>query len=68
MTTPRPASSWPGEPVYVVYHYNDGHDFVTETVLRAEVTAYMPLLCATPLDADHYVATFGTIEVRAARG
>jgi hypothetical protein len=56
----------PTDQVRLVYHYRDGHDFVTETMLRAEATAYMPLLHAVPTDAHHYEATFATIELRRA--
>ena len=55
---------WAGAPVRLVYRYRDGHDYTTETMQRAEAVAYMPLLHATPVDADHYEAAFGTIELR----
>jgi len=58
--SPRPE---PTDHVRLVYHYRDGHEFVTETMLRAEVTAYMPLLRAVPTDAHHYETTFATIEL-----
>jgi hypothetical protein len=54
------------EPVRLVYHYRDGHDFRTETMLRAEAIAYMPLLRATCMDADHYESSFATIELQVA--
>ena len=50
--------------VRVVYHYRDGHDFVTETMLRTEAVAYMPLLMASRVDAEHYEAAFASIELR----
>ena len=50
--------------VRVVYHYRDGHDFVTETMLRTEAVAYMPLLMANRVDAEHYEAAFASIELR----
>jgi hypothetical protein len=54
------------EQVRLVYHYSDGHDFTTETMLRAQALAYMPLLHAMPLDSEHYEAAFATIELRGA--
>lgn len=54
------------EQVRLVYHYRDGHDFTTETMLRAEAVAYMPLLHATRVDAEHYEASFAEIELRGA--
>lgn len=59
--TPRP-----DQLVRLVYRYPDGHDFVTETMLRAQAIAYMPLLHAVPVDADHDEATFAAIELLAA--
>jgi hypothetical protein len=53
----------PTDQVRLVYHYRDRHDFVTETMLRAEAAAYMPLLHAVLTDPDHYEATFATIEL-----
>jgi hypothetical protein len=50
--------------VRLVYHYRDGHDFTTETMLRAEALAYIPLLRATRVGADQFEATFATIEMR----
>ena len=58
-----------GEPeshVRLVYHYRDGHDFTTESMLRSEALAYMPLLHAVRVDAEHYEASFGSIELRGA--
>ena len=51
--------------VRLVYHYTDGHDFTTESMLEDEALAYMPLLQAEPLDARHYAAPFATIELQA---
>ncbi|WP_155859493.1 hypothetical protein [Cellulomonas sp. KRMCY2] len=50
--------------VRLVYHYNDGHDFTTESMLEGEAVAYMPILQARPLDPHHYVAPFATIELQ----
>jgi hypothetical protein len=50
--------------VRLVYHYRDGHDFVTETMLRTEAVAYMPVLQASYVDPDHYEAAFASIELR----
>ena len=55
----------PEEHVRLVYHYKDGHDFTTETMLRADAEAYMPVLHAVCVDAEHYEASFARIEVRA---
>jgi hypothetical protein len=66
IATRQPPGPQPTDQVRLVYHYRDGHDFVTETMLRAEVTAYMPLLHAVPTDAQHYEATFATIELLSA--
>ena len=55
----------PAEQVRLVYHYNDGHEFVTETMLRADALAYLPLLNAVRVDAEHYDAPVGGIELRA---
>ncbi len=52
------------ESVRLVYHYRDGHDFTTESMLRSEALAYMPLLHAVPVDAEHFEASFGSIELR----
>jgi len=54
------------EHVRLVYHYRDGHDFTTETMLRTEAVAYMPLLSAVCIDAEHYAASFAEIELRSA--
>lgn len=51
--------------VRLVYHYADGHDFTTESMLEDEALAYMPVLLAQPLDARHYAASFATIELQA---
>lgn len=53
----------PTDHVRLVYHYRDGHDFTTGTMLRAEAVAYMPVLHAVPVDPEHYEATFATIEL-----
>jgi len=55
----------PPGPVRLVYHYRDGHDFTTETMLRSEALAYMPLLGAVRVDAEHYESPVGVIELRA---
>jgi hypothetical protein len=55
-----------GQVVRLVYHYKDGHDFTTETMLRAEAIAYMPLLRAMRVESDLYEASFATIEMRVA--
>jgi hypothetical protein len=52
--------------VRLVYHYRDGHDFTTETMLRTQAVAYMPVLHATCVDAEHYEATFAAIELLSA--
>jgi hypothetical protein len=51
------------EMVRLVYHYRDGHDFTTETMLRSEAVVYMPLLRAIRVDAEHFEAAFATIEL-----
>ena len=56
------AGDRPGH-VRLVYHYRDGHDFVTETMLRSEAVAYMPLLHAVATDEDRYEAAFAVIEM-----
>ncbi len=55
----------PEEHVRLVYHYRDGHDFTTETMLRADAEAYMPVLNAVCVDPEHYEAPFAQIELRA---
>ena len=55
----------PRDSVRLVYHYRDGHDFTTETMLRSDALAYMPLLNAVEVDAEHYEAPVAVIEVRA---
>lgn len=51
--------------VCLVYHYTDGHDFTTESMLEGDAIAYMPLLHARRVDDHEYVASFATIELRA---
>ncbi|WNB86557.1 hypothetical protein [Cellulomonas sp. ATA003] len=66
---PQPAPPHAAPPrghVRLVYHYRDGHDFTTEAMLREEAVAYMPLLAAVPVDAEHYVTSFADIELRSA--
>jgi hypothetical protein len=63
MTPMNPPSH---EHVRLVYHYRDGHDFTTETMLRTDAVAYMPLLAAVRVDAEHYAAPFAEIELRSA--
>ncbi len=53
--------------VRLVYHYRDGHDFTTETMLRTQAIAYMPVLQAVAVDAEHYEAAFAAIELLSAR-
>ncbi len=65
-TSPDGGMRRPEEHVRLVYHYRDGHDFTTETMLRDQAVAYMPLLHAVAVDAEHYEAPFGTIELRSA--
>jgi hypothetical protein len=55
----------PEEHVRLVYHYRDGHDFTTETMLRTDAVAYMPVLHAVCVDDEHYEAPFAHIELRA---
>jgi len=52
--------------VRLVYHYRDGHDFTTETMLRDQAVAYMPLLHAVAVDPEHYEASFAQIELLSA--
>lgn len=52
--------------VRLVYHYRDGHDFVTDAMLLTEALAYLPLLRAVRVDDGRYEASFGSIELRAA--
>jgi hypothetical protein len=63
-TATEPFSMPPRELVRLVYHYTDGHDFTTDPMLRTEAVAYMPLLKAVAVDADHYHAAFADIELR----
>lgn len=49
--------------VRLVHHYRDGHDFTTETMLRSQAIASMPVLQAEPVDAEHYRAAFAEIEL-----
>ena len=62
--TYNPRAVRPREQVRLVYHYRDGRDFVTEPMLRSVALAYMPVLRAVPLDAEHYESPVGVIEVR----
>jgi hypothetical protein len=64
--TRQQAGHLPTDPVRLVYHYRDGHDFTTETMLRAEALAYMPVLRARSTDAEHFEASFASIELRSA--
>jgi hypothetical protein len=64
VTTSCSTDDAPGQVVRLVYRYRDGHEFTTQTMLRAEAIAYMPLLHAARVDADHYETSFATIEVR----
>ncbi|PFG35094.1 hypothetical protein [Sanguibacter antarcticus] len=50
--------------VCLVYHYTDGHDFTTESMLEGDAIAYMPVLDAHRVDDHQYVASFATIELR----
>ena len=52
--------------VRLVYHYRDGHEFTTDTMLRTEAEAYMPLLRAVPVDDEHDESEFASIELRRA--
>ena len=63
--TSDPGAPRAAELVRLVYHYRDGHDFVTETMLRTQAVAYMPLLNAVAVDDEHYEASFAEIELRA---
>ena len=65
-TTDTAGQQVPTGHVRLVYHYRDGHDFTTETMLRAEAVAYMPLLRAVQVDAEHYQAAFADIELLSA--
>lgn len=56
----------PADHVRLVYHYQDGHDFTTEAMLRRDAVAYMPILQAVPVDDEHYRASFADIELRSA--
>ncbi len=64
MAAQDPSGPRPTDRVRLVYHYRDGHDFVTDTMLRTEAVAYMPVLQAVPVDPEHYEASFATIELR----
>jgi hypothetical protein len=64
-TTPRRGVEQSADHVRLVYHYTDGHDFTTETMLRSEALAYMPLIGAVRVDAAHYEAPVAIIELRA---
>ena len=50
--------------VCLVYHYPDGHDFITESMLERDAVAYMPLLQARRVDEHQYVTPVATIELR----
>ena len=63
--TAERGASRTADSVRLVYHYRDGHDFTTEAMLRSEALAYMPLLHAVCVDAEHFEASFGSIELRA---
>lgn len=63
-TTGDRSTSGPEQHVRLVYHYKDGHDFTTETMLLQEAVAYMPLLQAVRIDDAHYEAPFAAIELR----
>ena len=65
-TTPRHGVEQPADHVRLVYHYADGHDFTTETMLRTEALAYMPVLRASCIDPEHYEASFAQIELLSA--
>ncbi len=52
--------------VRLVYHYRDGHDFTTDSMLRSEAVGYMPLLHATRVDDEHYEASFASIDLEPA--
>lgn len=66
MTTTQETTGRSGQAVRLVYHYTDGHEYTTDVMPRAVAMAYMPVLQAKPVDAEHYEASFGTIELRAA--
>ena len=65
-TTKQRRTAGEAEHVRLVYHYHDGHDFTTETMLRTDAVAYMPVLQAVPVDHEHYRASFAEIELRSA--
>ena len=65
-TTDGAGQQVPTGHVRLVYHYRDGHEFTTETMLRAEAVAYMPLLQAVQVYAEHYQAAFADIELLSA--
>lgn len=64
MTTECPGAQPATGHVRLVYHYRDGHDVITDPMLRAEAVAYMPLLRAVRMDAEHYEAGVASIEIR----
>ena len=66
MTTSDRWTARTDDQVRLVYHYRDGHDFTTDPMLRTVAVAYMPVLHAARVDAEHYEAPFGTIELRSA--
>ena len=61
--TAGPAAEGGAEQVRLLYHYRDGHDFTTETMLRSQAIAYMPLLNAVAVDDAHYEAATAAIEL-----
>ena len=65
-TTETTGQPVPTGHVRLVYHYRDGHDFTTETMLRADALAYMPLLRAVQVDGEHFQAAFADIELLSA--
>ena len=65
-TLQDPRTREAGALVRLVYHYRDGHDFTTETMLRSQAVAYMPLLNAVAVDDMHFEAAFAEIEVLSA--
>lgn len=43
------------------YVYKDGHEFITETMHRADAVVYMTLLKAVATTPDRWTAPFGVI-------
>lgn len=64
--TENPTAQGAMDRVRLVYHYRDGHEFTTESMLRTEALAYMPVLRAVWIDAEHYEAPVAVIELRSA--